>query len=550
MKKKTFAVTSLALLLSGVAVIPAHAGDTLAVKETNVPVLIERLDNEIFFLKITPSEVKSLDEVAITFGEEVNLRSIRSVKLYYGGTDTRVYDRSGSFFPVRYMSGFEAGRTLSANPSYSIILCRASKVRRSMTLKAHKALFPGVNYFWVSVEMRHGKARLFDSFTLDVSGAKADGKPLDVRYESPSGIVHRLGVGVRHAGDDNAKAYRIPGLVTSKKGTLVATYDIRYNDSRDLQAHIDIGVSRSTDGGRTWKKMRKAISMGARGGLPPDQNGAGDAAILSDDVNGNLWIASIWAHGMGHMASWWSTTPGIKPEETAQLVLTGSSDDGRTWSAPVSITPQLKDSSWAFFFDGPGRGICTSDGKLVFASQYTEYDKGRTPHAGIIYSEDRGVTWKIHTAARDSTTEAQVAELQDGSLMLNMRDNRGGSRSVFVTKDMGRTWEEHPSSRKALREPVCMASLISVPASRNSLGRDILLFSNPDTTAGRNHITIKMSLDQGITWSRGLLLDEDEGWGYSCLTMVDPETVGILYESSVANMTFQAIPLAEIAACE
>ncbi|MBQ1754314.1 MAG: exo-alpha-sialidase, partial [Bacteroidales bacterium] len=74
------------------------------------------------------------------------------------------------------------------------------------------------------------------------------------------------------------------------------------------------------------------------------------------------------------------------------------------------------------------------------------------------------------------------------------------------------------------------------------------LFSNPDTVRGRNHITIKASLDDGMTWKEvnQLLLDEDEGWGYSCLSMIDAETVGILYESSVAQITFQAIPLRDI----
>ena len=93
-----------------------------------------------------------------------------------------------------------------------------------------------------------------------------------------------------------------------------------------------------------------------------------------------------------------------------------------------------------------------------------------------------------------------------------------------------------------------MASLISVKADENVLGRHILLFSNPDTVRGRNHITIKASLDDGMTWKEvnQMLLDEDEGWGYSCLTMIDPETVGILYESSVAHITFQAVPLRAI----
>ena len=132
--------------------------------------------------------------------------------------------------------------------------------------------------------------------------------------------------------------------------------------------------------------------------------------------------------------------------------------------------------------------------------------------------------------------------------MLNMRDNRGGSRAVSTTTDMGKTWMEHPSSRKALQEPVCMASLIHVDASDNILGKDLLLFSNPNDTKERKNITIKASMDNGLTWEENnqLLLDAENGWGYSCLTMIDRETVGIFYESSVAHMTFQAIKLKDI----
>ena len=547
-----------ALLASGTAV---RASDTLYIREKQVPVLIEREDNVLFELKLIPEEsLASLDEVVLEFGPETDLRHVRSVKLYYGGTETRT-SRKDAFHPVDYISSMDPGNTLKANPSYSVLQAEVRHPGARVVLKPRdfKPLFDGVNYFWISVEMDSRRTALRDVVTARVSAASLRvWQALDAPYKkaplplvpvSPEGIVHRMAVGVRKAGDDGSKAYRIPGIATTKKGTLLAVYDVRYNGSKDLQEHIDIGLSRSTDGGRTWEKMRRPIAFGQWGGLPEAQNGAGDPAILVDTVTGEAWIASIWAHGMGRGTAWWSTMPGLSPAYTAQLVMSHSADDGRTWSEPKSVTtPALKDSAWAFFFEGPGRGITTSEGTLVFAMQYTDFDKGRTPHAGILYSQDHGRTWHRHAAAKDSVTEAQVAELSDGTLMLNMRDNRGGSRSVATTRDLGRTWTEHPSSRNALREPVCMASLISVKAEDNVLDRHLLLFSNPDTTDGRNHITIKASLDDGLTWleANQVMLDEDEGWGYSCLTMVDPETVGILYESSVAHITFQAIPLRDI----
>ena len=316
-----------------------------------------------------------------------------------------------------------------------------------------------------------------------------------------------------------------------------------------LKAGADIVIMLHPDYQYTPKLIPAIASMMAFGeydGLPKAQNGVGDPAILVDKKTGTIWIVAAWTHGMGNGRAWWNSQTGMDRNHTAQLMMVKSDDDGKTWSEPMNVTEQVKDPSWYFLLQGPGRGISMEDGTLVFASQYIGSD--RIPNAGIIYSKDHGKTWKISTLARTNTTESQVAEVEPGVLMLNMRDNRGGSRAVSTTTDMGKTWKEHVSSRTALQEPVCMASLISVKAEDNVLGKDILLFSNPNDTKNRHSITIKASLDGGVTWlpENQLLLDAGWGWGYSCLTMIDKETVGILYESSVAHMTFQAVKLKDI----
>ena len=520
------------------------ASDTVFIHETQIPVLIERQDNVLFYIRLDAKESKMLDEVVLDFSNSTNLTDVQAIKLYYGGTEALQDQNKNRFAPVEYISSHRPGATLAANPSYSI-KCAEVGPSEKVVLRGNYNLFPGVNFFWISLQMKTD-ASLHTKIVSDLRAVKVDGKELCCKYISPKDITHRMAVGVRHAGNDGSASFRIPGLVTTNKGTLLGVYDVRYNSSVDLQEYVDVGLSRSTDGGKSWEKMRLPLSFGEYGGLPKAQNGVGDPSILVDTQTNTVWVVAAWAHGMGNQRAWWSSHPGMDINHTAQLVLAKSTDDGKTWSKPINITEQVKDPSWYFLLQGPGRGITMSDGTLVFPTQFI--DSTRVPNAGIMYSKDRGKTWKMHNMARTNTTEAQVAEIEPGVLMLNMRDNRGGSRAIAITKDLGETWTEHPSSRQALQEPVCMASLIHVDAKDNILNKDILLFSNPNTTKGRNHITIKASLDKGLTWlpEHQLMLDEAEGWGYSCLTMIDKETIGILYESSVAHITFQAIKLTDI----
>ena len=522
----------------------AQKQDTVAVRETRIPVLIERQDNELFNLRIDATQSQVLNDVKLSFGKEVNLNEIEAVKLYYGGTESSERKGKTYFAPVDYIPSNTPGKTLAANPSYSILKAEVKAPKRDVVLKVDQKLYPGVNYFWVSLQMKP-TASVLAKVSVEMTGVTMDNRTAPVKVVRKAD-THYMGVGVRHAGDDGVAAYRIPGLATSNKGTLLGVYDVRHNNSADLQEYVEIGLSRSTDGGQTWEKMRIPMSFGEHEGLPKAQNGVGDPAILVDRKTGTIWIIAAWTHGMGNGRAWWNSQPGMDMHHTAQLMLVKSDDDGKTWSEPINITEQVKDPSWYFLLQGPGRGIWMGDGTLVFASQYIGSD--RIPNAGIIYSKDHGKTWHISSLARTNTTESQVAEIEPGVLMLNMRDNRGGSRAVSTTTDMGKTWKEHVSSRTSLQEPVCMASLISVKAKDNVLGKDILLFSNPNDTKNRHSITIKASLDGGVTWlpENQLLLDAGWGWGYSCLTMIDKETVGILYESSVAHMTFQAIKLKDI----
>lgn len=516
----------------------AMGADTLFVWRSGQPVVVDRRCNITLDMNCKGKTLNSVS-YKCTAGDGV----IGRTELYYTGTASMLASRTTSNNLLSHCNIYGGGQKLYADPGHAIL--KASSESLSGTFDINTALHPGNNYFYLSVEPGSGLS-LTDSFDIEITGACIDGKEAVVVTDGPRDLF-RFGVSVRDAGQDGSFGYRIPGIVTANDGTLVSVFDIRRCTTGDLQGNIQIGVCLSRDGGRSWGKMITAMDMRGTGGLPDAQNGTGDPSILVDPETGRLYIMALWTHGIAGETSWAHCRQGFLPEEgAAQVLVVESSDNGATWSAPYNITSQIKDSSWFILLQGPGRGITASDGTIIFPFQYK--DSTDMPAATIVYSRDKGKTWTLGSRARENTTEAQVVELADGSLMLNMRDNRGGSRAVSVTSDMGASWTEHPSSRSALREPVCMASLIRVKAEDNALGKDIMFFSNPNSTTARNHITIKASLDGGLTWNdeNSVMLDAENGWGYSCLTMIDRQTLGILYESSKAHLLFQAVKINDI----
>jgi len=353
---------------------------------------------------------------------------------------------------------------------------------------------------------------------------------------------------IHKQGQFDCHTFRIPAMATSNKGTLLAVYDMRYNSRRDLQGHMDIGLSRSTDGGDTWARPVPIMDMKKFGGLPEDQNGCSDPNILIDRETGEILVSAVWTHGKPNTHQWVGkgSEPGHSIHKSSQFMMVRSKDDGLTWSEPENWTKRLKDPKWCLFAPAPGNGINLMDGTLVMPTQGR--DATGLPFSNFMWSRDHGRSWTLSSPARDNTTECSVAELKDGSLMLNIRDNRNrkdksktNGRAVSVTEDMGKTWKVHSSDHGALPEPVCMASLISHDLKD---GRRVLFFSNPNSKYKREKMTVRMSLDQGKTWPKSILLDQ-KGGAYSSLSMVNDRTLGILYESSVADMVFQKIKLSE-----
>lgn len=522
-------------------------------KQYQVPVLILKKDNPILRIKITVpgnGEKEELTGMIFSTSGTSAIKDIQQARLYYSGSDSGAV-RSGSFQQANLFG-------------------TAGKVSEKISIKGSQSLPFGDHYFWLSYELT-GKADMMhvvDANCITVSMGKRTINP----EPGTDKIRQRIGIAIRQHMQDSVHTHRIPGITTTKIGTLLAVYDARRESARDLQGNIDIGLSRSVDGGNTWEKIRVAMDMHTWGGLPEKFNGVSDANILTDEKTGTIFLTGLWMHGVLNDEGIWienlsdtskawnhqwrnkGSQPGFDVKQTSQFLIVKSTDDGKTWSEPVNLTRMCKRESWWLWAPGPGHGITLTDGTLVFPTQGR--DNNGKPFSNITYSKDGGNTWKT-TAAADtgSTTESMAVQLTDGSVMLNMRANNNSiekgpnnGRAIATTTNLGETWTTHPTSRQALQEPVCMASIHKHSYIKNGLSKSILLFANPNTKTGRHHITIKVSFDDGLTWPERnwILLDEWNSRGYSCITSVDNNTVGILYESSMSDLVFQRFTVAEV----
>jgi SSS family transporter len=332
-------------------------------------------------------------------------------------------------------------------------------------------------------------------------------------------------------GDEGYKCFRIPAIVTTLKGTVLAFAEARKNNCGDA-GDIDLVVKRSADSGRTWSGLQVVWS--------DSTNTCGNPTPVVDATTGAIVLLSTWNIGTDKEKLIKDRTG----KDTRRVFVLSSMDDGHSWSAAREITGEVKRSDWTWYATGPGRGLQIGQGRhrgrLVIPCNHEEAAT-RSNHSHVIYSDDHGRSWKLGGSAQDSTNEATVAEISNGRLMLNMR-NTGHTRyrQIAVSRNGGRRWSAR-SPDTALTEPVCEGNLIRYHFPGKS---DCLVFSNPASTKARVGMTVRVSYDDGRTWPYKKVLYEGPS-AYSCLTALPDGNLGCLYEAGYQR-PYEGIVLEEI----
>lgn len=309
---------------------------------------------------------------------------------------------------------------------------------------------------------------------------------------------------------DSVACYRIPAIVTAPNGDLIATIDERVPSCGDLRSNRDINIvsRRSTDNGKSWTDIETIVDF------PPGAS-ASDPSMIVDKMTREIFL-------------FYNFMDLDKEKDVYYLHFIKSSDNGRTWSNPEDITSQISNSTWNedFKFITSGRGIQTRSGKLVHC--LVNLEKG----LHLFGSDDHGLTWYLIDTPISPANESKIIELNDGSWMVNSRVDKSGLRFIHLSNDQGKNWISNAEPN--LIDPGCNASIIRYTSIEDGSDKNRLIFSNSKSKKDRKNMTVRISYDEGNTWSEGKTIYTG-GAAYSSLTILKNGDIGLLFEKDDYN---------------
>lgn len=299
--------------------------------------------------------------------------------------------------------------------------------------------------------------------------------------------------------DSSVACYRIPALTQTPNGTLLAAIDERVPSCADLNGSRDINIvlRSSTDGGATWSPIQRVADF-------HDGIAASDPSFITDERSGTVFL---FYNVMDHDSS-----PG-----RYRFYVMRSNDDGASWSSPTDITNQLAKPEWVddFMFITSGRGIQSREGILL----HTLVNLQRGVH--VFQSEDAGASWSLVEHPLVPGDESKIVELGDGTWMVNSRVSEVGHRWVHTSTDAGLSWSSRPDT--TLVDPASNAAILALHQTGG------LAFLNANHPSSRENLSIRISEDNGATWSLPLTLFTGSA-AYVSADLLENGDVGVFYE--------------------
>lgn len=339
------------------------------------------------------------------------------------------------------------------------------------------------------------------------------------------------------------RTYRVPGIIATEQGTVLATAEARPGGGGDWDQN-DLIMRRSVDGGLSWKEPRVVVDHKDHGPGP-----ISNFVMVADDegITDSQRVHALFCH------------------DYARIFHTVSDDQGDTWSHPVEITecalPLRKQYAWRVIATGPGHGLCLRNGRFIVpiwmsTGEGTEFGKGKLGHrpsaVSLLYSDNRGERWNPGeiVVCHDpggiiNPSETVPVELSDGRVLFNIRsESRRSRRVVCISDDGARGWSV-PRYDEALLEPVCMASILRLQET-GADGRPLIIFANPDNLENelippgghlahdRKRLTVKLSEDDCRTWPVSRVLETGPS-GYSDLAQGSDGTIYCVHEDQIVD---------------
>ncbi len=353
------------------------------------------------------------------------------------------------------------------------------------------------------------------------------------------------------SGEGGYAQYRIPAVVRTPRGTLLAFAEGRHTTTGD-SGDIDVVLRRSTDGGCTWDPLR-VVAAG-------DGDTRGNPAPVVDPRSGQVVLVTSYNDGSVNEDQ--IMRGQVTEAQSRRVYVQRSSDDGRRFTRPREITARVKPAGWRWYATGPGHALALTRGphrgRLVVAADHSAAPRAGSADTGreakyygghAIYSDDSGLSWHLgfvddSYTGHDNANETTAAQLPDGRIYFNARDQDGissGNRLEAWSSDGGEHLDAAYTVQPTLaRVPVVEGSVLQLGGEEAPL-----VFSAPSVPTARKAMALWTSTDQGVTFGRLLTLSDRKA-AYSDLVQVDRSTVGVLYETGTRTaydtIEFRRVP--------